>query len=543
MPPPAIQFPQQPNVNINEFVSFIVDCLPGPNYITKAHPCGSPFNIDGWNNYQHVLIETDPNLVAQIQYGFPAGIDKTVCPSVPFTNHKSSIVNYHVVDEYIVNHLRTGAIVGPFEVNPLPVPIVVSPLQVATSAAGKQRVVVDMSYGQPSVNDLISGDWSAFPGYFGDFILPSSDSLAAEIVRAGPGCLIFKADMAAFYKQLKADPADVPYLGFAWRGKIFLDTTLPFGMRSSALSAQRVSNAMAVIHHHRTHKPLVVYIDDQVGVSVPEIAHKVHDSYQDMTDELGVEKSLPKCHPPLPETEYLGLDYDTNCMTVALPSDKLTRVIELLQEWLLKQQCRKQELQRLVGILNHCSYVVHPGRAFTARLLDALRAGVFPVSLSPEFYKDVRAWLDFLRGPFSGRAILKNVETIPMDRTVVIATHKGTFAIQCDQFSQFFIVQPPGDRKIENVALCCAVFQLSIMFASRLAGLPHLVSVPTKAAEHTVNRARTDDSRARSLLRRAWIRQAECDFVIRATMASSAKNTKLLNRLKLCTEFHDFTES
>ena len=224
-------------MDIDQFVQFIVDCLPGPNYLMQARPCGTEMNVDGWKKYTQVIEASDPNLIAQIEFGFPAGIDKAQLPSVPFTNHKSAINNYTVVDEYIVKHVKSGAIIGPFEVNPLPVPIVVSPLQVARSASGKLRVVVDMSYGRPSVNDLISGDWGAFPGYFGDFNLPSSDSLAAEIVAAGPGCLMFKADMAAFYKQLKADPADIPYLGFTWRSQIFLDATLPFGMRSSALSA------------------------------------------------------------------------------------------------------------------------------------------------------------------------------------------------------------------------------------------------------------------------------------------------------------------
>ena len=531
--PPVLQFPDEPNVNIEQFVECIVACTPGPNYINQARPCGTGMNVQGWNNYAHVLQQSDPNLIAQIEYGFPAGIDKSQLPSVPFTNHKSAITNYQVVDEYIVKHLQTGAIVGPFKSNPLPMPIVVSPLQVACSASGKLRVVVDMSYGSPSVNDLISGDWSQFPGYFGDFNLPSSDSLAAEIVAMGPGCLIFKADMAAFYKQLKADPADIPYLGFAWRSGIYLDTTLPFGMRSSALSAQRVSNAMALIHYNNTGRPLVAYIDDQVGVARPETADHVHQSYDRTTDELGVVKQLPKCHPPLPETDYLGLDYDTNAMTVALPRDKLDRVIALLTEWTQKEKCNKTELQRLVGVLNHCSYVVQPGKPFTARLLDALRAAEFPVYLSADFFLDIEAWLTFLSGEFTGRAILKDVERIPCDYHVVIAVAGGSFACEVDGQVDCYKLEPVVNKQQEQVALCAAIYQVCETHSVRLSGLPHLVSVPTKVAENTVNRAKVEDSCARALLRQAWMCQARHDFVIRA------KKTDTYNRQMLC-EFLEF---
>ena len=57
---------------------------------------------------------------------------------MPFTNHKSALQNPQTVDEYICKHVESGAIVGPFDVNLLPVPIVVSPLQVACSASIRQ---------------------------------------------------------------------------------------------------------------------------------------------------------------------------------------------------------------------------------------------------------------------------------------------------------------------------------------------------------------------------------------------------------------------
>ena len=540
VPPPVGKFPESPNVNVEEFVQRIVSCLPGPNYLLKTQLCDTAMNIKVWEKYRHVIDSSDPNLIDQIAFGFPAAIDKNRMPSVPFTNHKSAIVHYNTVDEYITKHTATGAIAGPFDVNPLPVPVVVSPLQVACSASGKLRVVCDMSYGRPSVNDLISSDWAAFPGYFGDFNLPSSDSLAAEIIKAGRGCLLFKSDMRAFYKQLRADPCDVPYLGFAWRKKIFLDLTLPFGMRSSALCAQRVSNAIVKIHLHLTSQPMVAYIDDHLGIARAIMAVMSYLSYHKLTDDLGVEKSLEKCHKPLPETEYLGLEYDTNLMIVALPSDKLDRVIALLESWLQKTVCSKKELQKLVGVLNHCAYVVHPGRPFTARLLDALRGGLFPAELSQDFHKDVTAWLQFLKGEFSGRAILKNVESIPVNYSLQIAVAGEMFAVCVGNHNLVFKVANPPENCNESVVLCCAINYVSCHCVAELSTIPHLVSVPTKVQENVVNRARIDHQVARQLLRDAWISQARGDFVIKAKALEEHKNLTLFDVIKNTVNAQEF---
>ena len=284
----------------------------------------------------------------------------------------------------------------------------------------------------------------------------------------------------------------------------------------------------------------MAYIDDHIGVDRPETAAVVHDSYNQTTDELGVVKQLPKCHPPLPETEYLGLDYDTNAMTVALPQDKLDRVVRMLEDWLHKERCHKVDLQRLVGTLNHCSYVVHPGRPFTARLLDALRAGEFPVSLSSEFHQDIKAWLEFLSSHFSGRSILKNVECMPVDHSVTIAVDGLTFACQVHSDVRFYYMDNDIDAKCESVALCAAIYQVCEEFQDELIGLPHLVSVPTKVAEVIVNRARVEHPLARALLRRAWITQARNDCVIRARAVHSVNRQNLLSRLKCCDHKYKF---
>ena len=65
---------------------------------------------------------------------------------------------------------------------------------------------------------------------------------------------------------------------------------------------------------------------------------------------------------------FLGIELDTVRMEAKLPEDKLTRIRPLLSSWLTKKKATKIEILSLVGLLQHASKVVHPGRTFMARM-------------------------------------------------------------------------------------------------------------------------------------------------------------------------------
>ena len=83
--------------------------------------------------------------------------------------------------------------------------------------------------------------------------------------------------------------------------------------------------------------------------------------------------------------------------------------------------------------------------------------GVFPATLTDEFYEDVKAWLAFLKGDFSGRAILKNVESIPVNYSLQIAVRDGYFAVKVGNMPMVFKVVNPPDKCNDAVVLCCAI--------------------------------------------------------------------------------------
>ena len=221
-----VVLPNEPNISPSDIRDLVNECSPGPNYIHHHRKVDTKFNIQAWQKYEHVYKDSDPNLLSQITYGFPIPYDFESPPSVPFRNHTSAYQNPEIIDKYILKNIENGSLYGPFESNPLDVNVTVSPLQVSYSSSGKPRVVVDCSWGSPSVNHGISDDWTQYPGYSGDFHLPSVDDLVNQVLTTPKPVKLWKADLEQYYKQIIIDPGDIHYLGF-----ILLFTPSPHATR------------------------------------------------------------------------------------------------------------------------------------------------------------------------------------------------------------------------------------------------------------------------------------------------------------------------
>ena len=94
-------------------------------------------------------------------------------------------------------------------------------------ASGKWRLIVDLS--QPagrSVNDGIQRSRASLS-------YVSVDHLAEVILTLGKGTQLAKLDIKSAYRVIPVFPGDHLLLGVTWKGNIFVDTVLPFGLRSA----------------------------------------------------------------------------------------------------------------------------------------------------------------------------------------------------------------------------------------------------------------------------------------------------------------------
>ena len=84
------------------------------------------------------------------------------------------------------------------------------------------------------MNDGISAQWCLL-------VYTLVDEVATVALTLGRGSLLAKVDIKSAYCLILVHPTNRPLLGIRWQGQIFVDTKLPFGLRS----APKVFNAVA----------------------------------------------------------------------------------------------------------------------------------------------------------------------------------------------------------------------------------------------------------------------------------------------------------
>jgi len=144
--------------------------------------------------------------------------------------------NPNVVDEYLPNEVSMGRVVGPFPTTALP-EVHISRFGVIPKnhQPDKWRLIVDLSYPSGhSVNDGI-------PKQLCGLKYITVDVAINHILKLGCGTHLAKIDIKIAFRLLPAHPADRHLLGMQWRDGLFIDTCLPFGLRS----ASRLSNILA----------------------------------------------------------------------------------------------------------------------------------------------------------------------------------------------------------------------------------------------------------------------------------------------------------
>ena len=526
-----------PTLSPDQVLNAYNQACPGPNYCNNRTPVTSNLKLEGWKKYEAIIAEQDVTLIPQLECGFTMGINPDCDIQIPVNNHASAYKEYQVIDKFVVKHYNDGSILGPYKVNPLPVDIKPSPLQVAESSSGKKRPVLDMSYPKgKSVNNAIPEKWNEISGFEGEFKLPTHDNICKAILSTKDP-LMFITDLQAYYMQLPSDWNDTPLMAFIWRDAIFLHRRLPFGCRSSCLHAQRVTDAVCRVYCRLTGQHIDGYVDDFASIVARLISAHAYAFFHALLDELGLLRSIEKCQSPDLIRIFLGLVYNLADMVMTIPEDKLLRAVHMLETWLTKDTCTKTQVQSLLGHINHLSVVVHAGRPFTARIVDMLRESEFPVVVSADLKQDIQVWLDFLTSPqFTRSCIIKSQELVAHDETLKLAVHGQTCVICCDGVFGAYKLTTKSPHIPHHAMYAVAVWQAVEKHILEFAGKVIKVAVPSKKATLVINRAKTDMHYLRPMIRRMWMLQAWNDCIVKAVKVQTNNNSEMYSI------FHDFIE-
>ena len=221
----------------------------------------SGMNISQWRRLLKGYF--DYNIIDYIEYGWPIGIDRAAPLRSECKNHPSALAHPGDIEHYIATELGHQALLGPFA-GPSAIGCHYSPLMTRPKKDSKfRRVIIDLSWPRGcSVNDGISRtDYIDGPLTIS---LPTHDDMERAVLVAGRGAYLYKTDLSRGYRQLRVDPLDWPYLSFRHTSGHCMDICPAFGLRSSAMAMQRVSQAIVHIHAKRGYVSRA-YIDDFWG--------------------------------------------------------------------------------------------------------------------------------------------------------------------------------------------------------------------------------------------------------------------------------------
>ena len=331
-----------------------------------------------------------------IREGFRIGFDyhHAQCKPGP-GNMKSAKEHADIVDKYIGSECNNKRLLGPLQRSKYP-QVQVSPFGVIPkSEPGQWRLIIDLSSpAGGSVNDGINKEWCSLT-------YMTIDDVAARVVRLGRGALMAKFDLKSAYRQVPVHPDDRWLLCMEWRGQLFVDTALPFGLRSAPAIFNAVAEALAHMIRQKGVSELDHYLDDFSIVGPPDSQQcgKDLETSLAMCEEAGCPVAEEKTEGPATEITLLGIELDSLQLQLRLPQEKLTKLKKLVAKWRKRDGCKKRELESLAGHLSHACKVVRPGRRFLRGifgLLSRFRRRDHPIRLNAAFRADLEWWHVFV---------------------------------------------------------------------------------------------------------------------------------------------------
>ena len=480
----------------------------------------------------HSMLINHPNrqlvqfTLCGIQEGFRIGFTKE--PSSLKSakrNLKGARDHPNVVSDYLTTELSLGRIAGPFPLAAVP-HIHVSRFGVIPKGqTGRWRLIVDLSHpkGQ-SVNDGI-------PKQLCSLKYITIDEAIKGIIQLGRGALLAKIDIKSAFRLIPVHPADRHMLGMKWGEVVYIDTCLPFGLRSAPKLFNILADFLAWIVKQSDVSFLIHYLDDFLTMGPPSspICKRNLDTIIETCDYLGVPLALEKVEGPLTTLPFLGIILDTSRMEARLPDDKLLKLRKEIADWMDYTYATKREILSLVGSLQHAAKVVRCGRAFVSRMYATaakVRELNFSTRLNSEFRSDLCWWHTFLTD-WNGLSLLRWSESTWSLSHIIQTDASGSWG--CGAFWEGQWLQwgwPPEwtqynimIKELVPIVLSCAIW------GKRLVGQRVLFECDNSSVVAAVNKQYTKEKTAMHLLRGLWFFVAYFDMDIRCKHIPGVTNT------------------
>ena len=162
---------------------------------------------------------------------------------------------------------------------------------------------------------------------------PSIDTAIDQVLRVGRGAQLSKLDIKDAYRIVPVHPEDWPLLGMYWKGQYFVDTRLPFGLRSAPKLFTTLADAVQWLIKEKEVDFCIHYHDDYLFIEPPGAhTHALAAATQTLA-ELSIPMAPDKVEGPVTRVTFLGIELDSQTLTARLPTDKLQRLTSMISKW------------------------------------------------------------------------------------------------------------------------------------------------------------------------------------------------------------------
>ena len=321
-------------------------------------------------------------------------------------NLSSAYQQPEVIDATLQRECEAGRILGPFPTPPLS-NFRTSGLGLVPKHDGGWRIIYHLSAPLGlSINDFID------PSMY-SLSYCSVDDAYAFINQLGPGTLLSKIDLKDAFRLIPVCPNDWNLLGIHWRQQFFIDTCLPFGLRSAPFLFNRLADAIHWTlqnNYNLTH--LLHYLDDFLTAGPPhsDVCANNLRTMLAFCDKINAPIKPSKVEGPTTSLTFLGIHINTVSMEASITSDRKQSLLQELQNLHCRHKCTKRELLSLIGKLSFSCKVLPAGRIFLRRLIDlSTKAKMMHhhIRLNSDARLDLQWWLDFLP-QWSGKSLILN---------------------------------------------------------------------------------------------------------------------------------------
>lgn len=343
-----------------------------------------------------------------LEEGFRLGFNYAECTPVSAkSNMQSATGRPVVIDNYLAKEVGLGRVVGPLIQDQFPeVHVSRFGLVPKNHQPDKWRLIVDLSHpAGASVNDGIDPELCSLQ-------YTSVAEAVQQVLALGPGAQMAKFDVESAYRNIPVHPEDRRLLGMSWKEQLYVDTALPFGLRSAPKIFSSVADALQWILASQGVSSLH-YLDDFIIFGPPDSqkCQLALEKALQICKLLGVPIAVHKTEGPAVVIIFLGIEIDSVKGVIRLPGEKLRRLQREIRLWKGRRTCTKRELLSLIGQLQHACCVVKSGRTFLRRMISlstVVEKLHHRIRLNKGFKSDLQWWSCFLPA-WNGASILSSV--------------------------------------------------------------------------------------------------------------------------------------